>query len=143
MFLILMNYFQVMTIKRLLAHNNFYLFLALSWTTLVFLLCLVGAGDLPSLDIKVSGLDKLVHLTFHFVFVLLWFLYLNNKNIKPVLLITFLGSFGFGILIEVCQSLFTTTRQADVLDVLANATGAFTAILILFLYHKFFKKDIL
>ena len=138
-----MNYFQVMSIKRLLAHKNITLFLAVSWTTLVFLLCLVSAGDLPSLDIKVSGVDKWFHFSVHFVFVLLWFLYLNTKNIELGLLKIFLGSLFFGILIEICQSLFTTTRQADVLDVLANATGAGTAILILFLYHKFFKKDIL
>ncbi len=137
-----MTYFQVMTIKRLLAHNNFYLFLALSWTTLVFLLCLVSVGNLPSLSIKVSGLDKYVHFTFHFVFSILWFLYLKNKNIKPILLKIFLASFCFGILIEICQSLFTTSRQADVLDVLANASGAISAITILFLYHQFLKKDI-
>jgi VanZ family protein len=100
-------------------------------------------GDLPSLEIKVSGFDKMVHFTFHFVFVVLWFLYLKNKNIKPVLAKIFLASFCFGIVIEICQSLFTLTRKADAKDVLANATGALTAITILFLYHKFFKKDIL
>lgn len=138
-----MNYFQVMTIKHLLEHNKFYFFLAICWTLLVFLLCLVSVGELPKLSIKVSGIDKLVHFTFHFVFVILWSLYLKNRNIKPVLLKIFFISLCFGILIEVCQSLFTTTRQADVMDVLANATGAFTAITILFLYHKFLKKDIL
>lgn len=138
-----MNYFQVMTIKPLLARNKFYLALALCWTMLVFFLCLVSAGELPRINIKVSGIDKLVHFTFHFVFVMLWFLYLKNKNIKPVLLKIFLASFCFGILIEICQSLFSNTRQADVLDVLANASGAITAVIILFLNHKFFKKDIL
>lgn len=132
-----------MIIKRSLAHKNIYLLLAVSWTVLVFFLCLVSAGSLPKLSIKVSGFDKVVHFTFHFVFVLLWFLYLKNKKIKPVLVKLFLASFSFGVLIEICQSIFTLTRQADVKDVLANATGAITAITILFLYHKFFKKDIL
>lgn len=124
-------------------HKNIYLFLAVSWTMLVFFLCLLSVGSLPKLSIKVSGVDKVVHFTFHFVFVLLWFLYLKNKKIKPVLVKIFLASFSFGVLIEICQSIFTLTRQADVKDVLANATGAITAITILFLYHKFFKKDIL
>lgn len=132
-----------MTIKRSLVHKNIYLFLAVSWTMLVFFLCLLSVGSLPKLSIKVSGVDKVVHFTFHFVFVLLWFLYLKNKKIKPVLVKIFLASFSFGVLIEICQSIFTLTRQADVKDVLANATGAITAITILFLYHKFFKKDIL
>ena len=112
---------------------------------MVFLMCLVSVGNLPSINInmKIEGIDKLVHFTFHFVFVMLWFLYLKNKNIKPVLVKIFLASFCFGLLIEICQSLFTITRQADIMDVLANASGALTAITILFLYHTFFKKDIL
>ena len=143
MSLILMNYFQVMTIKHSLAHKQIYFVLALCWTLLVFLLCLVSTGSLPTLNIKVSGIDKFVHFTFHFVFVMLWFLYLKNSNIKSVLLKTFLASFCFGVLIEISQSLFTTNREGDILDVLANATGAITAITVLILYHKFFNKDIL
>ena len=138
-----MNYFQVMTIKRLLAHNKLYLFLALFWTLLVLLLCLVSVGNLPRLSVKVDSIDKVVHFTFHFVFVMLWFLYLKEKNIRNVFFKIFLASFSLGVIIEILQSIFTVTRQADIKDVLANTTGTITAITILLLYYKFFKKDIL
>ena len=138
-----MNYFQVMTIKRLLAHNKLYLFLALFWTLLVLLLCLVSVGNLPRLSVKVDSIDKVVHFTFHFVFVMLWFLYLKEKNIRNVFFKIFLASFSLGVIIEILQSIFTVTRQADIKDVLANTTGTITAITILLLYYKFFKKEIL
>ena len=132
-----------MTIKRLLAHNKLYLFLALFWTLLVLLLCLVSVGNLPRLSVKVDSIDKVVHFTFHFVFVMLWFLYLKEKNIRNVFFKIFLASFSLGVIIEILQSIFTVTRQADIKDVLANTTGTITAITILLLYYKFFKKEIL
>ena len=138
-----MNYFQVMTIKRLLAHNKLYLFLALFWTLLVLLLCLVSVGNLPRLSVKVDSIDKVVHFTFHFVFVMLWFLYLKEKNIRNVFFKIFLASFSLGVIFVFLQSIFTVTSQADIKDVLANTTGTITAITILLLYYKFFKKDIL
>jgi len=57
---------------------------------------------------------------------------------KP-LLISFLLSFGFGISIEILQELFTTTRHADLFDVLANLTGATIAILGVVLWNRFDK----
>ena len=36
----------------------------------------------------------------------------------------------YGCLIEIAQGLFTTTRQADLKDVLANFTGAMLAVLL-------------
>lgn len=128
-------------IKNLLAHKYLYLWLAEIWTILIFFLCLVSVGNLPS--VKVSGLDKLVHFTFHFVFVLLWFLYFKNRNIKSILVKIVLASFSYGIFIEMCQSLFTTSRKADVLDVLANSTGALVALVVIIFYNNFLKKDII
>lgn len=40
-------------------------------------------------------------------------------------------SFLFGFLIEIAQFLFTKTRGFDLLDVLANTTGAFVAVLLI------------
>jgi len=38
---------------------------------------------------------------------------------------------GYGIAMEICQKLFTTTRTADVLDLLANTAGALVGLLII------------
>ena len=43
----------------------------------------------------------------------------------------FLASFLYGGIIEIAQGLFTTTRSADVQDLLTNIAGAIIAILVL------------
>ena len=107
---------------------------------MVAFLCLVKLNNLPSFG--VSGADKYVHFTFHFVFTLLWGYYfflkqnkLESKKIGIIILI----SLSYGILIEFLQEVFTTTRHADIFDVLANLTGATMAYLLFVLLkrHKF------
>lgn len=115
--------------------KNTILSLAIGWTFLILALCLVKFNDLPSL--KVSGVDKYVHFTFHFTFTLLWGLYLGlrfGKIQRTRLVYIVLISLGYGILIEILQEAFTQTRHADVMDVLANLTGAITAFLVLILF---------
>ena len=120
-----------------------YLSAAIIWTGSILLLCLEPASDLPKVEI--NNVDKLVHFTFHFVFIILWYLYLssnaNKTNYKtPVIL--FLVSVAFGILVELAQQAFTTSRKGDLLDVVANVTGAFTALISIFsiLYYSNKKK---
>ncbi len=127
-----------MIIKRLLEHKKIWFGLATSWTVLIFILCLAKLNDLPSLGVK--GMDKYVHFTFHFVFTFLWaivvksrFATISNKKILNIILI----SLVMGITIEILQENFTTTRKADILDVMANLTGAISAgILISFFENK-------
>jgi glycopeptide antibiotics resistance protein len=47
-------------------------------------------------------------------------------------------SIGLGIAIEFAQKSITTTRQADVWDVVANSTGTLVGI---FVATKFFKEN--
>jgi len=123
-----------------LEHKYFYLWLAELWTLLIAVLCLESSKKLPSLGIKSA--DKYVHFTFHFVFTILWFTYFFKKeseiktSLNKLLVKVFLASLLYGISIEIAQSLFTETRKADVLDVMANATGAIFAVLTLILYWK-------
>ncbi|WP_290840695.1 VanZ family protein [Flavobacterium sp.] len=111
---------------------------ALGWTVFVTVLCLVSFSDLPS--VNVSGVDKYVHATFHFVFVVLWFNYLRveGRQNKTVLHAVIL-SLAYGILIEIAQGLFTATRQADPKDVAANTAGAIIAAILLFSYNTYTK----
>jgi len=126
-----MNCFRVMPTNNLLVLKNVIFGLAISWTVLVAFLCLVKFNDLPSFG--VSGADKYVHFTFHFVFTLLWgyyiFLSQHELELKKIGIIIFI-SLCYGILIEFLQEVYTTTRHADVLDVLANLSGATFAYLV-------------
>lgn len=119
-------------------HKKIWFGLATSWTVLIFILCLAKLNNLPSLGVK--GMDKYVHFTFHFVFTFLWAIVvksrsatISNKKILNIILI----SLVMGITIEILQENFTTTRKADILDVIANLTGAISAgILISFFENK-------
>ncbi len=114
--------------------------LAVGWTLLIAVLCLVKFTDLPS--IGVSGADKYVHFTLHFVFTMLWGYYfwlkLNEITLKKIAFIVAI-SLCYGILIEILQEKFTTTRHADIVDVLANFSGALAA-LVLFVLIKSQKR---
>ena len=52
------------------------------------------------------------------------------------LLKTAIISLIFGIIIELLQGAFTTTRQADIKDVAANFTGTLIACTVLILFRK-------
>ncbi|MFN3969228.1 VanZ family protein [Flavobacterium sp.] len=89
--------------------------------------------------IKVSGFDKYGHFSFHFVFTMLWGYYTWLKqhllSFRKLLVIVMI-SLCYGILIEFLQETCTQTRQADALDVLANFSGAMTALLVFVLLKK-------
>lgn len=111
--------------------------LAIGWTILIAVLCLVKFNDLPSFG--VSGADKYVHFTFHFVFTILWGFYswakLNDITISKIGRVVIL-SFCYGILIEIFQEIYTKTRHADIFDVLANGTGALVALVFFVLIKR-------
>lgn len=137
-----MNYFQVMLIKRLLAHKFIYLWLAEIWTLFIGFMCLAEFNNLPSVGIR--GGDKYVHFVLYFVFVILWFMYFKSKGAAggnlffKIVIVAIL----YGALIEIFQNLFTTSRNGDVLDVFANTSGAGFAVLTIFFYNVFLKKNV-
>lgn len=105
--------------------------LALSWTGVIGFLCLIQANDIPKVKIPILSLDKIVHAFFYFVFTSLWFLFFLKKFNKTaplkLLILVFILSVFYGIIIEILQGVLTLTRNADVFDVLANVTGALIA----------------
>ena len=83
---------------------------------------------------------NLLNFTFHFVFIMLWGLYLwlkQNEITVPKIVRLVIISLCYGILIEILQETCTTTRHADIFDVLANFIGAAAAIVVFILIKKF------
>jgi len=83
--------------------------------------------------------DKYVHLTFYFIFTVLWYLALRLRYIvsgSKIRLTIFLMAVVFGVLIELAQEFFTTDRSADVNDAFANSIGSALAVLVLWLIAK-------
>lgn len=121
-----MIYYLANHTKSLLVPKLIYFFVALLWAGVIAFFCLVQLNDVPLGN--VSNLDKLVHVFFHFVLTILCFLFFQKhtndiNGLKPII-VSFLFSVFFGIGIEIAQELLTTTRHADVFDVLANLSGA-------------------
>jgi VanZ family protein len=139
MLLILIHYFLVRLTKSLLVHKQLFFWVALYWTGIILFFCLIQSNNIPS--VSISNLDKYVHSFFHFVFTLLWFVFfkkqLNEENGTLSLSISFLFSVFFGIGIEILQELFTATRKSDVLDVLANLSGAALAVFVILVYKRY------
>lgn len=57
-----------------------------------------------------------------------WFQQIYRSN-KAVLVVA-VGMIGYGILMEAAQGLLTTTRDANVLDIIANSTGVLLGTLV-------------
>jgi VanZ family protein len=116
--------------------------LAIGWTLLIAFLCLITFNDLP--DIEVKSADKFIHVLFYFVLTMLWGLHsmlkLSGIRISKIVLFVIL-SICYGILLEILQGTLTTTRHADVLDVLANSTGALLALLVFVFIKR--QKDLM
>jgi VanZ family protein len=111
---------------------------ALFWTGIVSYFCLVNSSDIPTIDIP--NLDKCIHTFFHLVFTFVWFLFFSKHLqidlIFNPLMYSVVLSVVFGITIEILQNLITTTRSADVLDIVANMVGSTLAIFVIVILNK-------
>lgn len=101
-----------------------------SWMAFITFLSLTSFADVGTPAFNIPHLDKLVHLVFYFVAVVLGCLSLREYTrgamaLKSTLLRIILFTIIYGIIIEVIQGAVTVSRNADILDVLANSTGAF------------------
>ena len=106
--------------------KNILLFTAIFWTLIVTYLSLVTLDSSIGSSIKIQNKDKMVHFVFYFLVTILWVFYVSfyQFNFKKSLIVLF-AAIVYGILMEFFQGFFTTTRSADLLDIIANSFGAF------------------
>ena len=130
-----------MKIIRTLSGRNVYFTVALGWTLVIAFLCLVSFKKLPTIGL--TGADKYVHVTLHFVLTVLWFLYFDaSTKVKQLLLKIVITSVLYGIAIEFMQEIFTLTRKASVADVFANTLGALAAAIVIFILQRTQKRNV-
>lgn len=103
------------------------------WAAFILLLCLMPGTELPS--ISIFEFDKVVHFAVYVVLAVSmyggWkkqhtFTALHSNTFIKILMITTL----YGFTVEILQELLTADRHFDILDALANATGAVVGTLI-------------
>ncbi len=118
--------------KSLLA-PKLLLLVAVVYTLFITIGSFINPSALPKVGLSVS--DKAVHFIAHFIFLCIWFLsvYFKKDKIKFKSTIFFIAciSIIYGIIIEILQENFTSTREGDFLDILANIAGVFTAVIFL------------
>lgn len=110
--------------------------MALSWTAMVTVLCLISFEGVSMGN--VMSHDKMGHGIFHFGMTTVWFLFFRFRSdwtFRPAVLAAFSFSLLYGVGIEFMQYYFTDTRKADIADVYANASGALFAVLLFSLLH--------
>lgn len=127
-------------IEKWWAHNLLFAF-ALVYSILMMVASLLPTRDFP--NVKIQWADKYVHATLHFILIILWLVVVSAKSSKSIkalnIWLVFISCAVFGILIEVCQELFTQSREADLYDVIANLVGSIIGIIFFSLLTKHLK----
>ena len=101
--------------------------ISLLWAALILLACLMPGRDLPDVSIRIS--DKAIHFIIYlFLSVFTYYGWmkqnaytsLHRHTISKIVVITS----AYGFIVEIMQHLFTADRHFDLMDALANSTGA-------------------
>jgi len=84
-----------------------------------------------STQFKFEHMDKVIHYMIYSIFSLLVYNTAKVYNLKKSLIITVVLTISFGIVIELCQSILTTHRNFELLDIFANVMGTLTIAIFL------------
>ena len=123
--------------KKLLGARTL-LFLGILYTFIITYVFVSPKPDLPEIEFFLS-LDKIGHFIIHAILSLIWLTYffVKKKGASTALMVLSILIFclSYGIVIEVYQQMYVASRQADLLDVVANSIGTLAG-LILFMNVK-------
>jgi VanZ family protein len=114
----------------------FFSILFVSWLVFITFFSLFPfTGEMSAPRLNIPHIDKIVHFSFYFIFVVLGVKAVReilkvNLELKKVLLYFVIFACSYGIIIELLQYGFTENRQGDVLDVLANSMGALAGMFV-------------
>lgn len=110
---------------------NFISFLpGVVWLIVTIVLLVMPNSDIPqSSFFDLVHFDKWVHIGMFGLLMLLWCFPFFNSNFKwkRILLTIGLSVVGYGVIMEFIQRLFTTDRDFDYTDMLADGVGVFIA----------------
>lgn len=112
--------------------------LAIAWTLLVFIGCLMPGKEIP--DVNVPFADKWVHFLLFGGFCFLWLCTYPAAGIKAFIILFFTTAL-LGYFIEVLQYLLTFLgRSYDLVDALADAVGGLLGIPVFIIYRSITNK---
>jgi VanZ family protein len=108
---------------------------SIAWAVVIFIVCTMPSDGVPRFKLfRIDHFDKFVHFSLYLILGVLLFLESRsqeeneNLTLNTVIVVGSI-SIGYGILIELTQLFFTTTRSAELLDVLANTLGFIISVI--------------
>lgn len=101
--------------------------LAIGWTLLIFILCLIPGNELPK--VNVPFIDKWAHVVLFAGFSFLWLCAGPTIQLSRLLVLLAITIF-IGWLVEYIQGNFVPGRYQDDMDTLADAVGGLAGILL-------------
>lgn len=109
----------------------------ITWTLIIFGLCSMPGKAIPKINwLELLSFDKFVHAGIFFVEQVLLMRALQNR-MKGFKWAALLFCMAYGGALELMQYYIFSQRNGDVLDFIANSTGALVGLL---LYNKLNKK---
>jgi len=108
----------------------------MGYTIAIAVLSLISNDDMPHFGAKYE--DKIFHFFAYALLTLLWYNVCIKHKSKHPIMIPFVVSITYGIILEVLQGQFTAGRDPSFMDIIANSIGV--TIVALFLTFK--KKTI-
>lgn len=118
----------------------FYLFLALTFTIALTAISLVSNDGLPYFGTNYE--DKIYHLIAYGILCFLWYKVFFSYKIKHAIVLVSIICIIYGMVIEVLQGQLTMTRDASIMDIVANSLGVAIVSLILTLRKKTIVKNL-
>jgi VanZ family protein len=118
---------------------------AIALTMVIPLLSLLSPSRLPGTSaLHFTGLDKVIHAAIYAALTCAW-AYTFSAIIRSSIICMFATAFMvalYGLFMEVCQYLFTTTRSMDIFDALANLGGSLTAAIAIYVLSRRVKSPL-
>ncbi|MBX2827743.1 MAG: VanZ family protein [Flavobacteriaceae bacterium] len=120
---------MIKLIKKLLGPRPLF-YLGLLYTTVVTVLFMLPAGDIPKVAIRFG--DKWAHICVFILLTGIWLMIaeLNHWFSKNKIVWSSAAILLYGIIIEVLQEKFFETRSADIWDVVADLIGILLAVFV-------------
>jgi VanZ family protein len=121
--------------------------LSSAWALLILAACIVPANKVHrSFLLNVKHIDKYFHFIMYFGFSVILYIDLHKyrrllKNRYLASLYIFAISLAWGIIIELIQYFFVSSREGSILDVLANAGGIIAGLILILTTVKYLQKQ--
>ena len=121
----------------MLKNPKVWLVCSVLYTSLVLYVSLADADSFLPEKKLFKNQDKVLHLIIYIVLAVVWGISALKNAIKQPLLISFIATLSFGIILESFQETISSYRTYDTVDLIANCLGVIVGtIFVMYYKHK-------